>query len=73
MIAFSITGVITVQPNNVLLPMRLPTQKELRAAVAKIIRAVQLEYGELLAMLPDLKAAQAAISNLILKAERIAA
>lgn len=32
--------------NNVLLPLRLPTQKELRAAVAQIIRDVQRDNHE---------------------------
>jgi transcriptional regulator with XRE-family HTH domain len=34
-----------VADNKVLLPMALPTRKSLRAAVAKIIRRVQLERG----------------------------
>lgn len=33
-----------MQRNNVLLPIALPTQKALRGAVARIIRAVQLEH-----------------------------
>lgn len=32
--------------DNVLLPLRLPTQKELRAAVANMIRDIQREHGE---------------------------
>lgn len=32
--------------NNVLLPLRLPTQKELRAAVANMIRDIQREHAE---------------------------
>lgn len=31
---------------NVLLPLKLPTQKELRAAVANMIRDIQREHGE---------------------------
>ena len=33
-------------PSNVLLPLRLPTQKSLRSAVAHIIRDVQRDHGE---------------------------
>lgn len=32
--------------NNVLLPISMPTQKDLRAAVARIIQTIQLEAGE---------------------------
>lgn len=32
--------------DNVLLPLRLPTQKELRAAVANMIRDIQREHAE---------------------------
>lgn len=34
------------QPNNVLLPFMLPTQKQLRAAVAAIIRDIQRDHDE---------------------------
>lgn len=33
-------------PHNVLLPMRLPTQKALRSAVANIIRDIQRDHAE---------------------------
>lgn len=33
-------------PRNVLLPMRLPTQKSLRAAVANVIRDIQRDHAE---------------------------
>src|SRR5690606_13990892 len=39
-------AVMTETRQNVLLPMRLPTQKCLRAAVADIVRDIQRDHGE---------------------------
>lgn len=61
---------------SVLLPMPMPTHKALRAAVAQSPSSKggqSVTHCELLAMLPELRAAQASLNALIVRAERIAA